>query len=136
MGKIIETYFEYADDDYECLKILRQTRALSNLIGSLSQNIAERYLKELVERVFVVQSKEEEEEKKQLLTTHNLIKLKKGLEKQNIYLRKETQDALYRINGFYFTLRCPGDESDNIDEEESYIAEEAATLLREDVLKL
>ena len=68
----MNTYYEFATEDYEFLTSVYKKGMSWNSICSISQQIAERFLKHLIETYCLSHS----EDKAQVLKSHNLRKLK------------------------------------------------------------
>lgn len=107
------SYYDFAENDYQFLMAaVNEGHARGNLVCAISQNICEKYLKDIVDRYCEPQNEAEESEKMRVLKTHSLRKLENYVElKTGLQLSDETRDIVEQADGFYFSTRYPGDES-------------------------
>lgn len=119
MGKTEKTYYDYASNEHKYLLTDYQNGRVADYMGAASQNTCERYLKHIVEVDSHPSNEEESFQKKEILRTHNLKKLMRYI-KNNTSCDFTSQESLLisSIDGFYFTTRYPGEESESIDKED------------------
>lgn len=117
MVKKLETYFDFAENDYMHFKFCYNAHLVSNQMGAIAQGICEKYLKHIIEKYAAADTAECYDEKEKILRTHNLGKLLR-------YMQYHVPDfqidgkKLKIIDGFYFTARYPGEESICINEDD------------------
>lgn len=117
MVKKLETYFDFAENDYMHFKFCYNAGLVSNQMGAIAQGICEKYLKHIIEKNVIPGSTDENTEKEKILRTHSLARLLRYV-KINIPEFEIDRTKIRMIDGFYFTTRYPGDESININEED------------------
>lgn len=133
----LETYYDFAENDYLFLKEIIEENRFCNGLASMSQNVCERYLKHIIDTYYIPQNQEETDKKNNALKAHNLNKICKFLKNEmNIDLSKECQYSMKIIDGFYYTSRYPGDESVDIDLDDMKDCLNAMTICRETVLQI
>ena len=113
----LKTYYDFALNDYEFLCALKKNGISANSIGAIAQNTCERFLKHLINE-FVPVTEENRHFVTDLLTTHNLNRL---VYFWNQYSESKIPDSvinqLKKINGFYFSTKYPGDDSQTLTKE-------------------
>lgn len=129
----LKTYYDFALDDYKFLCELRKTGIQANSIGAIAQNTCERFLKHLINE-FVPVSEENRNYITDILTTHNLNRL---VYFWNQFSENKIPDdvsiQLKKINGFYFSTKYPGDDSQTLTEENIATCYEAVELCKQAV---
>lgn len=130
----LETYFDFAENDYEFFMAAYRNGMIANQMGAIAQGICEKYLKHMITEYVPVEDEQTAQEKTGILRTHSLAKLLKFI---RIHLddfqidRKQVQ----MIDGYYFTTRYPGEESISIDQEDIEDCKTAVEICRDSVLK-
>ena len=110
-GVEVKTYFDFAENDYMFLQKIDISEPSSyNTFCSLSQFVCERYLKHIVEEFVKPTSAVEDSGKKDVLRTHSLRKLCSYLDDFVPEFEIDTS-LVYKAEGFYFSVRYPGDNS-------------------------
>lgn len=133
----LKTYFDFAEDDYLFLQNAYKRGDVANAMGAIAQNICERYMKHLVDKFDLPDTKEEEEQKKDLLSTHNLPRLFNYIEgKLKEGFSHDTKRKMRVINGFYFSARYPGDGSSELSRDDIEDCMEAVKACRKETLEL
>lgn len=123
------SYFDMAENDYCFLDDDFKRGRVGNVMCYASQCICERYLKYLIEKFY-----KGEEDTTVILHTHSIKMLRK-------FVCKKLPDfmcdwpKILPVDGYYFSDRYPGDDSFIVDAEDVQISWEAATELRESLLK-
>ena len=129
----LKTYYDFALDDYKFLCELRKTGIQANSIGAIAQNTCERFLKHLINE-FVPVTEENRNYITDILTTHNLNRL---VYFWNQFSENKIPDdvsiQLKRINGFYFSTKYPGDDSQTLTDENIATCYEAVELCKQAV---
>lgn len=106
------TYLSFAEDDYRFFADTYRLGLRGSAMAATGQNICERYLKHIIYVYAIPDSDGEKYEKEGILKTHSLVKLIHYIKNDmKLAIPKEAEDAMYRIDGFYFTARHPGDNS-------------------------
>lgn len=115
----LETYYDFAENDFKFLRDIINEGRFCNGLASMSQNVCERYLKHIIDAYYIPDNQEKSDKKTNILKAHNLNKICKFIKNEmNIFISEECQHAAKVIDGFYFTARYPGDESVDIDIED------------------
>ena len=129
----LKTYYDFALDDYRFLSELKKTGISANSIGAIAQNTCERFLKHLINE-YVPVTEENRQQVTDILTTHNLNRL---VYFWNRFSQKGISDnvsnLLKRINGFYFSTKYPGDDSQTLTEENIASCYEAVEACKQSV---
>jgi len=107
-------YKFYADDDYEYFTESMKSGFMRNHMASQAQEVCEKYLKHLIDKYIIPETKEENDAKQSALRTHNLRVLVKLLETGGIDIPKEIRSACNDVNGYYYSTRYPSEESVDI----------------------
>lgn len=127
-----DTYLSFAENDYQFFADAYKLGLRGSAMAAEGQNICERYLKHIVSVYVVPDSEREKREKENVLKTHSLAKLIHYIkEDMKLSIPKEAEDSMYRIDGFYFTTRYPGDNSFHPGEQDVEAAMEAVEQARE-----
>lgn len=121
----LRTYYDFALDDYRFLCELKKNGITANSIGAIAQNTCERFLKHLINE-YVPVTDDNRQIITDILTTHNLNRLVSfwnhfSLEK----IPDEVLNLLRKINGFYFSTKYPGDDSQTLTKEDIFTCYEA-----------
>ena len=129
----LRTYYDFALNDYEFLCELKKNGITANSIGAIAQNTCERFLKHLINE-FVPVTEDNRHFITDLLTTHNLNRL---VYFWNQFSKNKIPDSvanqLKKINGFYFSTKYPGDDSQTLTEENIATCYEAVELCKQAV---
>lgn len=113
----LETYLDFAENDYQHFKFCYKATLVTNQMGAIAQGICEKYLKHVIEEYVIVDNAQKNGEKEKILRTHSLAKLLRYVE-ENISDFQIEGRKLRIIDGFYFTARYPGEESISINEQD------------------
>ncbi len=130
----LETYFDFAENDYEFFSAAYNNGMVANQMAAIAQGICEKYLKHVITEYADVNSEQELQEKSSILRTHSLAKLIK-------YAKNHLEDfainkgQVQLIDGYYFSTRYPGEESIVIDQEDIEDCKAAVESCRESVLQ-
>jgi HEPN domain-containing protein len=124
MGKKLD-YLFYAEDDYRYVKEVIKTGLVFNGICHNSQNICEKYLKHIID----INDLDDLE----VMRTHSLKVLYKFI-KNNIKDFKCNWDTILKVDGYYFQVKYPGDNSFTADEEDIKKSWDAVVETRNSVL--
>lgn len=129
----LETYFDFAENDYEFFMAAYKNGIVANQMAAIAQGICEKYLKHIITEYVRVEGEQKAQEKSSILRTHSLAKLLK-------YVRNNLEDfqidkrQVQMIDGYYFTTRYPGEESISIDQEDIEDCKTAVEICRESVM--
>ena len=126
----LETYYDFAENDYNFFKAAYKNGLIGNSMGAMAQEICEKYMKHIVDTYITVDSIVANAEKKEALKTHNLNKLYKYIN-QHIKDIELDRNAINTVNGLYFTTRYPGDDSFVVDENDLKCYVEAVDMCKE-----
>lgn len=108
----LRTYKDFADDDFLHYKTNCQNQNFANSMGANAQNIAERYLKHIIDTYAVPETENEENRKRNTLRTHSLRLLINYITRDmNLDMPLTLQNDLLVLDGLYFTTRYPGDNT-------------------------
>ena len=100
------------------------------------RSICERYLKHIISECAHPENESEAVSKESVLRTHSLRRLMRYISgDMGIDIPDETESALDRIDGFYFTTRYPGDDSFIPTERDIDRADKAVCLCRDFVFR-
>ena len=81
-------------------------------MGANAQNIAERYLKHIIDTYAIPETEDEENRKQSLLRTNSLRLLVNYVTRDmNLDMPLTLQNDLLVLDGLYFTTRYPGDDT-------------------------
>lgn len=107
----LRTYKDFADDDFLRYKASCQNSIFANSMGATAQNIAERYLKHIID-IYAIPETENEENRKQIILRANNLKALVNYVTRDMGLDMPLtlQNDLLVIDGLYFTTRYPGDD--------------------------
>ena len=130
-------YLYYADDDYLFFMDNYNEGHVYNGMASLAQNICEKYFKHLIDTYFEPKTEEEFAAQKGNLRTHNLKSLLKFIKGyMHIEIEPDLAAKIYAIDGFYFSMRYPGDDSDYATKDDIEDCARAVTACREFTYKM
>ena len=108
----LRTYKDFADDDLLHYKADCQNSIFSNAMGATAQNIAEKYLKHIIDTYAIPETEDEENRKRITLRTHNLRVLVSYITRDmGLDMPLTLQNNLLVLDGLYFTTRYPGDNT-------------------------
>lgn len=108
----LRTYKDFADDDLLRYKTDCQNNNFANSMGADAQNIAERYLKHIIDTYAIPETEDEENRKRITLRTHNLRVLVSYITRDmGLDIPLTLQNDLLVLDGLYFTTRYPGDNT-------------------------
>lgn len=114
----LKTYYDFANDDYRFIKATIEAGITANSIGAIAQNTCERFIKHLINQ-FIPVSNKNQAEITEVLSTHNLNRLVSYWNSQSDSpIDSETTSALKAVNGFYFSTKYPGDDSQTLTSED------------------
>lgn len=112
MARELLTYLDYAENDYKFFRESYDRDVKGSPLASIGQNICERYLKHIIDEYAEPESDQEILWKESVLRTHSLHRLMKYLlEEMQLEVPEDVEEALDRIDGFYFSTRYPGADS-------------------------
>lgn len=112
----LRTYYDFANDDYKFIKAILEAGITANSLGAIAQNTCERFIKHLINQYIPVTNKNQAEVT-EVLSTHNLNRLVNYWNnKSTIPIDSETSAILKEVNGFYFSTKYPGDDSQTLTE--------------------
>lgn len=112
----LKTYYDFANDDYKFIKATLEAGITANSLGALAQNTCERFIKHLINTYIQVNNKNQTEIT-EVLSTHNLNRLVSYWNsKSSNPIDSDTASALKEVNGFYFSTKYPGDDSQTLTE--------------------
>lgn len=127
MGKTL-SYFDFAENDYLYLKETVNQGMVANAICSISQSVCERYLKHVIDiNTFSFDVSKE-------MATHSIRVLAKFL-KKNVLDFKCDWDVAIKVNGYYFEVRYPGDDSFIVDSDDVKTCWSSVEEIRNSVIK-
>lgn len=110
----LRTYYDFANDDYKFIKAAIEAGITANSLGAMAQNTCERFIKHLINQYIPVTAKNQSE-MTEVLSTHNLNRLiSYWNSKSAIKMNSETVEALKKVNGYYFSTKYPGDDSQTL----------------------
>ena len=121
----LKTYYDFALDDYRFLTELKKANIAANSIGAIAQNTCERFLKHLINE-YVPVTDNNRQTVTDIMTTHNLNRLVtfwNHFSEEKI--SDNTSNLLRKINGFYFSTKYPGDDSQTLTKADISICYEA-----------
>lgn len=106
------TYLDFAEDDYKYLIETYEDGYIANRMPADAQNICEKYLKHIIDTYYIPINEEESINLEHIMKSHNLTKLINFLENDmDIEIPEYAKDDIEKVNGFYYTVRYPGDDS-------------------------
>lgn len=136
MAGQMNTYAEFAENDYRFFRQSYDGGNKGSALAALGQSICERYLKHLVCELAHPENELESARKENVLRTHSLKRLMRYIsDDMDITIPEYMENALNRIDGFYFATRYPGDDSFMPAETDIDRAEEAVRICREFVFQ-
>ena len=146
MAGQMNTYAEFAENDYKFFRQSYDSGNKGSALAALGQSICERYLKHIISECAHPENESEEcahpeneseaVSKESVLRTHSLRRLMRYISgDMGIDIPDETESALDRIDGFYFTTRYPGDDSFIPTERDIDRADKAVCLCRDFVFR-
>ena len=97
-------YYTFADNDYEFLKINMKEGRVFNAMTSIAQNVCEGFLKHLIDCYCT------DIDCTAALKTHSLKRMIRFLN-DNLTDFEIDKTKVILADGYYFSARCPGDES-------------------------
>lgn len=121
------TYFDYAEDDFLYLKERDYRKSHYNATCHLSSLICERYLKHIID-VYTDVSKNS-----QVMQTHSIKVLKRFIE-NNIPTFKCDWGVVLKLQGLYFEVKYPGDNSYMADLQDAHNSVTAVEEVRDSVI--
>ncbi len=131
----VMSYLDFAENDYMFFHEAYASGLKYGTLASIGQNICEKYLKHIVDVLAVPQTNEEDMEKENVLRTHSLRKLIRYIgNNMGICISQKTEDAIDRIDGYYYTTRYPGEDSFFANEKDVEKVNEAVELTRNETL--
>lgn len=130
MEEELVTYFDFAENDYKFLKATYENGFLANTMAAIAQGICEKYLKFVIEK-FADSSRAQYES---IMKTHSIRKLLRYIEHELPGFVCD-EDAIKKVDGYYFNTRYPGDESITINKKDLDECMKAADACREAVVR-
>ncbi len=130
MVRKLESYFDFAENDYMYFQECYKAGMVFNQMGAIAQGICEKYMKHIVEEYVAPDSDEEYNEKERVLRTHSLTRLMRYIQ-ENLPEFQVDRQKLRIIDGLYFATRYPGDDSISIGKEELDECQDAVLECRE-----
>jgi HEPN domain-containing protein len=131
------SYLDFAENDYQYLHNSYVRGDIANHMCAMAQEICEKYMKHIIETHIKPQTSEEVYLKQSMLKTHNLNKIINYLDDTlAINYSDDARMSMLAINGFYFSTRYPGDDSFMATKKDVELGHKAATICREETLKL
>ena len=104
-------------------------------MGSIAQNICERYLKHIIDLYYVPDNEEDINRKERVLKAHSLRRLINFINREtDMQVDDETIMALRKIDGLYYSTRYPGDDSIEVDANDIEDCYDAINITREYVV--
>ena len=102
----LRTYKDFADDDFLFYKASCQNSVFANSMGATAQNIAERYLKHIID-IYAIPETENEENKKQIILRVNSLRalINYVTRDMGLDMPLALQNDLLVIDGLYFTTK-------------------------------
>ena len=104
------TYKQLADNDYDHFMFNYEAGRTDYRMGAEAQEICEKYLKHLLDNIWLPDNSAEQKEKAATLHCHSLHKLLNACSEVNIDIPDETADRIGLADGYYFTTRYPSPE--------------------------
>jgi len=133
----LETYFDFADNDFQFFKQNYEAGIVANAMGSLAQSICERYMKHIVSELYSPQNVDTQNKMMRVLRTHNLNNLINFLRNSmGIEFSPECETEMRIIDGYYFTTRYPGEDSILLDSRDLSHCMRAVSLCRKETLNI
>lgn len=133
----LNTYFDFAENDFQFFKSAYDHGLYANSMGATAQSICERYLKHIIDQYMEPQNETETQEREAVLRSHNLLRLLNYIEaNSDISFSEGTKTELRSINGYYFTTRYPGDDSVQLTNKDLYDCVQAVNDCREEVIEI
>lgn len=131
-----ETYLDFAEEDYKFFSATYNDGYRASNQGVMAQNICERYLKHIIDKYMEPVNDVEEAGKSNILRAHSLKRLIRYItDTMNIDIPSDTRNAMNSIDGFYYSMRYPGDDSYFASPEDIENAHAAVELTRNFVLE-
>lgn len=128
-------FFSCAENDYKFFHQDVKNGRVANYLAAMAQNIAERYLKHVIDQEYHPTSGAEEYDKQQNLRAHNLNKLVRCVnDHTSLQLSEDQINEINKANGYYFSTRYPGDEYQNVRKEDIEKCSEAVEACRNAVM--
>lgn len=107
----INSYLDFAENDYQFFKANYKEGWTWNSMAAVAQNACEKYLKHLIVQYDHPQTSTEIAVKSNMLRAHSLSKLCNYIENHVCTIDNDTRDTILKADGYYFTVRYPGDDS-------------------------
>lgn len=107
----LKTYKDFADNDTEYLVAAIEAGIRGNRMGAEAQEACEKYLKHIIDKYFTAETPEENEDKSRWLKSHNLHTLVNKVEQCGICIPDDLKSDIFKVDGYYFSTRCPGDNA-------------------------
>ncbi|MCD7981982.1 MAG: HEPN domain-containing protein [Clostridiales bacterium] len=133
----LNTYFDFAENDYEFFRKNYEDGTVANSMGSLAQSICERYMKHIVSEYFDPEDVNAENRMGRVLRTHSLANLISFLRRDmDIYFSSECESQMRIIDGYYFTTRYPGEDSIELEQSDVENCMAAVTSCRNETISV
>ena len=108
----LDNYKDFADNDYLYFVNSCKAGLFANSMGANAQNIAERYLKYIVDEFAIPETEDEENRKRSVLRTHSLnVLLNYIMRDLCIDFPITLKNNLLILNSLYFSTKSPGDDT-------------------------
>lgn len=108
----LDNYKDFADNDYLYYVNSCKAGLFANSMGANAQNIAERYLKYIVDEFAIPETEDEENRKRSVLRTYSLnVLLNYIMREMGIDVPITLKNNLLILNSLYFSTRYPGDDT-------------------------
>jgi hypothetical protein len=136
--EVNQTYFDFAENDYNFLKDAYKSGFKANQMCALSQEICEKYMKHIIDTyINVLDFPSESQEllnkrKMDILKSHSLHKLAYFIDDfSKVNYSDDVKSEMFSIDGMYFSVRYPGEDSYFVRDADIEKAFNAATSCRE-----
>ncbi|MCL1880918.1 MAG: HEPN domain-containing protein [Oscillospiraceae bacterium] len=137
MNKDVNSYYDFAEEDYELLKFNVESGKVANAMCALANSIVERYLKHVIDVYFKIENDTDYGKKQTILKTHSLKGLC-GFIKHNSLIMDFDHNIICQADGFHRSARYPSDDSlfvtkDDVDS--AWKSVQYCKLIVDDILK-
>ena len=134
---VLETYFDFAENDFQYFTQSLQAGIVANMMGAIAQGICEKYMKHLISEYDNPDNAEEKIQHTKILSTHSLDRLIKYVDKNlGLQFSKETKNEMKIIDGYHFSTQCPGETSIELDKSDIEQCGWAISHCREAVIQM
>ena len=113
------TYLDYAENDRDYLEEDFKNKRVANAVCALTQNCCEKYLKHIIDKMYMPDDSQKSAEKDSILHTHSLRRLMNFIDDETEYsIPKDKRRIILQVDGYYFNSRYPSDESSFVTEDD------------------